>query len=1359
MMRPSTPLFSVSALASGLHLLAALSAPANSPKISSEEASFFETFIRPTLVAECMECHGAEKQKGGLRLDSRPGWQKGGESGAAIVPKDPEGSLLLRSIKHLEPDLKMPEKAPKLDAAVLQNFTRWIAMGAPDTRDEPPQIAARKPAWPELLAARRSWWSLQPLHSQLPTPSPSPDQTAQSAAGRSHPVDQFLNSSLSKAGLTPQPAAPGEVLVRRLHFLLVGLPPSPTEVSSFLAAHARDPKAAARERATKLLASPSFGEHWARHWMDLVRYAESHGSEGDPEIPNAYQYRDYLIRAFNADVPLDQLIREHLAGDLLTSPRVSPGGINESRIGPAHLRMVDHGYQPVDTLDDQVKAVDNQIDVVSKAFQGLTVSCARCHDHKFDAISQRDYTALYGVFSSIRPAQLPIESDARLQLLQKTKLVQLKTTIRAELSAQWLSQLAQLPATLAQASKPPVDKAVAELQSRLLVVDKKLAETQWAAISAGTRRESPAPYAIWTFGEGAEDRMGRVSSELVGGAAVRDGALVLNGKGAFLKTAPLPVEITERTFEAWLSTTNLEQRGGGIVGIEQIATHAFDSVVYAEKQNRKWLAGSNNHKRTEQTDGPEEAAGTGERIHVALSYAADGTISVFQNGKPYGKPFRKDSLHTYPAGDTRLLIGLRHTNAGSGFFEGKIEEVRLYTRALSAGEIAASFVGGTLPKTAPKKEGQGGQGGLNAGSEGGVEKLSAEAAGLRAEIKRLAPAEVAESFAKMSAAPEHPLHLAFKAATLSPAAFATFLPEYRAKLLAKIEAAKVFNTENFKEAWDLSNPEQTKWFTSGPDAAPVSRGDFRVEPTGEKTFAGLLPAGLGASALVPQFGGVTMSPDFKIASKSISVRFAATNGAMLRLIPDNYPLGTASIFPRAIVQRRDAAWSLLDSTYRIDSNAFLELTTPGHQTRRSEQPKGATPFIGGDSYFVVEKVVFHDGKEPPKEVHPALEMLLTRCQSNTTQGFIAEFGNCLAEAVQAWREGTLSEAQRQLLDSSIQCQILPATHSSSAALEQAIAQYRGLTQAMPQPNFAPGVLEHQAVDAAFLPRGDYKKPGERVPRGFLEVLDARPIQGAQSGRLELAERMLSKNNPLTSRVMANRIWQWTFGAGIVPTPDNFGRMGEKPSHPELLDFLALKLQQEGWSLKTALAYLLETDAFQRSSLASEEAATKDPLNALLSHANVRRLEAESIRDALLSVSGALEPQQFGPSVAPAVARRSIYLQQRRNNLPALLTTFDAPKPFTTLGRRDSTTVPAQSLLLLNDPAIMQLSKRWAEAVRANVPGTDARIRAMFVSAFGRPPSETEAAKAQAFLNASGNGDNLTPLAHALFNLKEFIYLR
>lgn len=1320
--------------------------------IPAEDAAFFETHIRPTLVTECIECHGAEKQKGGLRLDSRGGWQKGGDSGAAIIPKDPEGSLLLRSIKHLEPDLKMPEKAPKLDAAVLENFTRWIAMGAPDPRDAPPKTTGSKPSWPELLAARRSWWSLKPLHD---TAVPSNFANDANAAGLAvHPVDQFLNAAMTKAGLTPEPAASAETLVRRLHFLLVGLPPSPEEVHTFSTAYSADQKKAVRERTNQLLASPSFGEHWARHWMDLVRYAESHGSEGDPEIPNAFQYRDYLIRAFNADVPLDQLIREHIAGDLLQTPRISATGVNESRIGPAHLRMAEHGYQPVDSLDDQIKAVDNQIDVVTKAFQGMTVSCARCHDHKFDAISQRDYTALYGIFSSVRPAQLPIDSDERLQVSKKETLTGLKATIRNALSDLWLSQLETLPQTLAQRVHPPVEKAVSDLESRLVEVNKTLSELQWSRINSGSMKHSAAPYALWTFSNGPQDAMGRLSSELVGGASIESGALVLNGKSAFLKTAPLPVEVTEKTFEAWLTTSNLEQRAGGIVGIEQITSHAFDSVVFAEKQRRKWLAGSNNFKRTEQTEGDEEASGKDELIHIALSYSADGTIAVFNNGKPYGKPFRKDVLHVYPAGDNRILLGLRHSNAGNGFFEGKIHEARLYTRALSAEDIAISFSAGMLPKRA-----QSTTVGLSADAEKKLQALNNEAEEIRAEITRRKPASTDERLEKLTASPEHPLHLAYKAATLAERNFISFAEDYRKKMLSKIKDAKSFNATTFTDFWDLGEEGQARWILNGPDAGIVPRGDFRVEKDGDQIFKTLFPKGIGASLLVPQWGGVAMSPDFKIGTKKISVRFAAANGAMLRLIPDNYPLGISGIFPRAIVQRSASAWSVLDSEYRINSNAFLELTTLGHQTRRADPPKGAPGFVEGESFFVLEKVAFHDGKEAPKEEHPGLELVLAECRQSTADGVISALSRCLSDAVRAWRSGTLREAQRSLLDSAVQCGILSNKTATHKTLEQAVARYRELTKALPSPAFAPGVHEHQGKDAAFLARGDHKKPGDPVPRGFLEVLDSRPITDLQSGRLELSERLISKNNPLTARVMANRIWLWMFGAGIVPTPDNFGRMGEKPTHPELLDFLAMRLIKEGWSLKSLVSYLADTDAFQRTSAGTALAGTKDPSNELLSHAHVRRLEAESIRDALLSVSGSLDQTHFGPSVAPTVPRRSIYLQQRRNFLPALLTTFDAPKPFTTIGKRDSTTVPAQSLTLLNDPAIIQLARRWGQNIRNQGQDADQEVRLMFEGAFGRIPSAAETQKALEFVKSRGGPDELQALAHALFNVKEFIYLR
>ena len=1349
---------------------------AESNHISEADAVFFETFIRPTLVADCMECHGSEKQKGGLRLDSRPGWQKGGDSGAAILPHDPEGSLLLRSIRHLEPDLKMPDKAPKLDDKVLQNFALWIQRGAPDPRDAPPTIAATKPTWPDLLAARRSWWSLQPLSHPQPPAGPSKEQTSLTSATTAssaptaahsqadnqnfvHPVDRFLNDALSKAALPPAELATPEVLVRRLHFLLTGLPPKPEDVRSFCTAHAQNPKQALRECSQKLLDSPAFGEHWARHWMDLVRYAESHGSEGDPEIPGAFQYRDYLIRAFNADVPLDQLIREHLAGDLLPNPRLSPSGINESRIGPAHLRMVEHGYQPVDTLDDQIKAVDNQIDVVTKAFQGLTVSCARCHDHKFDAISQRDYTALYGIFSSVRPAQVPIDSDERLQLSAKADLASLKATIRKELADHWLSQIADLPQLLAKAANPSPNASTLELQTKLRSVERSLAEMQWQKISADRPRQAPAPYALWAFALGEDDQFGHVHSELIGGAKVQDGHLILAGNGAFLKSAPLPDTIAERTYEVWLTTNNLTQHGGGIVGLEQIATHAFDSLVYGEKMARKWLAGSNNHRRSEQTDGVEENVGPGEKVHLAITYAADGTISVFRNGLPYGQPYRKDALHVFPAADTRLLLGLRHTGAGNGFFEGKIQEVRLFNRALSKEEIAASFAEGPLAETRPAPT-PSKQAKLGLDSpQNAQDELKAEAAALQAEIARLTPVNSEETFTKLTAKAEHPLHLAAKAATLPPEAFAKLLPEYRSKLGAQIAQAKEFNASNFQVAWDLSGPDAAQWFNSGPDATTIPCGDFRIAQDGATLFDSLLPAGIAASTLVPQFGGVSMSPDFRLTSESVSIRFAAINGAMLRIIPDNYPLGSGSIFPRAIVQRKSSAWTRLDTSYRVNCNSYMEFSTPGHQTRRAEPPKGSAPFTGSDAFFVVEKVVFHSGKDAPKEVYPALEMLLNLPEADTSFAYLAQLRACLRESIKAWREGALSEAQRELLDACLQSRILVANSDATPSLSEATARFKNISKALPTPAFTPGVLEHKGKDAALLARGDHKSPGDIVPRAYLEVLNPQQILSEHSGRAELAERVLAKDNPLTARIMANRIWLWTFSAGIVPTPDNFGRMGEKPTHPELLDFLAGQLQEGGWSLKKMLAYLVSTEAFQRSSRASELATQKDPANALLSHAHVRRLEAESIRDALLSISGALNPLQLGTSVAQTVPRRSVYLQQRRNSLPALLTTFDAPKPFTTLGRRDSTTVPAQSLTLLNDPAVLQLAKRWSESMRAKNRSNEANISEMFEAALGHPPTPQETAQALALLADSGHPEDLTPLAHAIFNLKEFIYLK
>ena len=1292
-------------------------------KPGPEGAAFFENHIRPILVTECVECHGAEKQKGGLRLDSRVGGEKGGDSGAVVVRGKPEESLLLRSIRHDDPDLKMPDKAPKLEPAVIARFAEWIAMGAPDPRElagVTVAAAAGKSAWPDLLAVRRGWWSLQPIRKpQLPVPGDG-------NAAVLHPVDRFLGEEMRKGGLTANGPAPAEVLVRRLHFLLNGLPPTAEEVRSFVEACGEGGggrASAVRGRAVELLGRPAFGEHWARRWMDLVRYAETHGSEGDPEIPGAFRYRDYLIRAFNGDVPLDQLIREHLAGDLLRNPRVSLEGLNESRIGPAHFRMVEHGYQPVDTLDDQAKAVDNQMDVITKAFQAMTVTCARCHDHKFDAVSQRDYTALYGILASVRPAQVDVNETGGMAgggaagRGKETELLAMKAEIRRALAEVWLSDAAAFGERVRRWVEPGAGDGLEALRRQWVEGSRRLAELEWGQMGV-SRRTSPIPFALWTFNSGAEDVLGRLRVELRGNAVVRGGALELDGQQSFLQSETLPVELREKTFESWLWLETTGQRGGGVLGVEQVGTHAFDSLVFGEKTPGKWLPGSNNFRRTEQPDGAVEEAGPAQRVHVAVSYRADGTIEMFRNGKPYGMPYRKQELQVFGANDARVLIGLRHTGAGNGYFRGRIEEARLYDRALSGQEVADSFAAGPI-------EGRIGAGAGSPAPPAEVKSLREEVGRLRAEVERREKARGTGETLKAARKPEHLLHLAWQAVHLTEDEFRTFRERHGASMGEKIRADRAFNRSDvFEEAWDLGGPAGDQWFAAGNDLRRVGCGDFRVQPNGDTVVETLLPAGWAGSSLVPRagYGGQLTSPEFQLRSKSVSVKFAASNGALLRVIPDNYPLGNnGSIFAGAVVQRTSSEWTRLDTSYRVGSSVYVEVTTPGFQTKAAVPVKSQGAFVPEMASFVVERVVFHEGNEAPRPEHLGWEW---------------EWLAALLEA------GLL----RNRVD-------------ASEALGQRVGRFRAAVGKLSDPVFAPGVVEHRAMDAVFRPRGDHKKVGETVARGYLEVLGASKLESAGSGRLELAERLVDDSNPLTARVMANRIWHWMFGAGLVPTVDNFGRMGEKPTHPELLDHLALQLRSEGWSLKRMVLDLVQTEAFQRSATPSGTAREKDPANRLWSHARVRRLEAESVRDALLSVSGVLDRKMYGPPVAVSVPRRSVYVAQRRSNLPAILTTFDAPKPFTTMGSRDVTTVPAQSLTLLNDPAIMRMGMGWAKAVASKEASFEGRVDAMFREALGRGASVEESQRARQLVGASGSGEDLGPLAHALFNLKEFLYLR
>lgn len=942
-------------------ILLAISAASSMAAVSPEQVEFFESRIRPVLAQECYECHSeAGKQKGGLLLDSRPGWQAGGDSGAAIKPGDLVSSLLLDSIKHTHDELKMPKNGAKLDDAVIADFEKWIAEGAYDPRDKAPSAEqlAKETDWTAVLERRKQWWCFQPVKAG----DLKSNATAQQVAAE---IDRQLLAKLKMGGLNPAAPADAATLIRRASFILTGLPPTPEQVQAFTAEFQKTPKAY-ELLLDRLLASPAYGERWARHWLDWVRYAESYGSEGDPRIPYAWRYRDYVIRAFNGDVPYPQMVKEAIAGDLLAKPRIKDG-LNESALGIGQLRMVLHGFSPTDSLDELVTFTDNQIDTVTKTFQALTVSCARCHNHKFDAISQADFYSLYGIFTSTKPAVVDV-NPPDLGKAQREEMQKVKEEIKAIMASAWAQAVEKIPPT------------------------------------------------------------------------------------------PLP--------------------------------------------NQK----------------------------------------------------------------------------------------------------------------------------------------------------------------------------------------------------AKTKATKV---------WDL---RQEPWYLDGQGLKEgvTAAGEFSLEPEGQGIIARVYPSGLFSDLLSTKDRAVAMSPRFKNEGGFLWMRVAGGGGVKAKYVVQNYPRTGTVHRAKELKDEGDAAlgWHKLDLNYWKGDDLFLQLATVADMP--AETKEDARSWFG-----ITEALVTATDEAPPSTV----------------------IGGDPREAVAAWKTGVMTDGQAELLGSLLRQGKLPNDVKSVPEAAGLMKRYREMEAKLPQPTRAPGVLEADSYDAALFVRGDHKQPAEIVERRFLDGINPTPYKTKSSGRLELAQSLTDEANPLTSRVIVNRLWHHVFGRGIVGTTDNFGRLGELPSHPELLDTLAMHFQKSGGSLKATIRALMLTEAFRRGDKGPEQAAQKDPENKLLSHWSVRRLEAEAIRDSILMLSGKLDSKMYGEPVYGKDGRRSIYVGVVRNSLEPFLNAFDMPVPSSTRGRRDVTNVPAQSLALLNDPTIINWSGNWARHALAE-PNDEARINRMFMQALGRHATQQEFVASQSFVQRS-----------------------
>ncbi len=378
MPRPSLPL--------AVALL--LAAPLNA---QTPPADHFEKVVRPLLAEHCLGCHGAagKKVKGGLDLTSRAHTLAGGDSGPAVVPGDAAKSLLVAVVRY-DGEMKMPPKG-KLKDADIATLTAWVQAGAPWPDDTAAVVAPPKKAGPLFTAEQKAFWAFQPVK---PVAVP----------GAGNPIDAFLRTALTAKGLTPAPPAAPAVWLRRVSYDLTGLPPTPGELDAFTTAFTTDPRAARAAAVERLLASPHYGERWGRHWLDVARYADSNGMDENIAFDNAWRYRDYVVRSFNADKPFDTFLHEQLAGDLLP-PSADPAVTAERLTALGYLAVGPKLLAEPDKQKMLLDIADEQLDTVSRGVMGLTLSCARCHDHKFDPLPARDYYSLLAVFTSTRTMQ------------------------------------------------------------------------------------------------------------------------------------------------------------------------------------------------------------------------------------------------------------------------------------------------------------------------------------------------------------------------------------------------------------------------------------------------------------------------------------------------------------------------------------------------------------------------------------------------------------------------------------------------------------------------------------------------------------------------------------------------------------------------------------------------------------------------------------------------------------------------------------------------------------------------------------------------------------------------------------------
>ncbi len=1053
-------------------------------EVRSDESTGTDRQAIQILQSRCADCHGPTQQKGGFRVDGPKALFEGGDSGdKGVIPGKPGESAVLLRIMGAK-GKQMPPKGPPLPESEIRLIRDWIGVGGPWPKDFQP-------------AQKRTHWAFQ-------SPKRPPVPTITDPLYAKNPIDRFLVGPMAKAGLKPNPRADKSTLIRRVSLDLTGLPPSPEQVRGFLADARPD---AFLKMVDTFLASPAYGERMARPWLDLARYADSKGFGSDPLRLYIWRYRDWVINAYNRNLPFDRFTIEQLAGDLL------PGATTDQILATAfHRNTMTNTEGGTDNEEFRIAAVKDRVDTTMQVWMGLTAGCAKCHSHKFDPLTQREYYQLFAIFNQTEDA----DNDDDLPRIPTP----------TEDQAKRLADIDAKHAALVLKSKAP-PKPNPEFSRWLLELEK--APKYWTTPVVTAAKA--------TGGLQLEKQI--------------DGSLKAIG----------PVPKTSR-FEV-----NIESLPKGTTGLR------IEALADADAKNR----------------GP----GLGSHGNFALSHLE---VSASQ-----------------PKPVLARFVRLRH--AKDQFLH--VAEVEVFTGKTNIalkGKASQSTTGFNGPAHL----------GIDGNTNGDHDKGS---------VTHNANQDP-DPWWQVDLGSEFPVekivvHNRTDGGTYTRLAGATL------------------------ELRDAKN--SVIW--QKPIAKPT------IKPMVFNTIEGSILALNSATATAEQ--------------------------------------GMGFVAKAALETNPKLGWAI-GGNIGSDQTLAVQLNVP--LTQASGPVRLGFDCDYGDQHILGRFRILATTQPNPA---PALD----------------------PKIVQAARKNPGLPPQK-LVD--IWWETLPESKGYSRELDALTKSKEALNKEIVTTPILKELAKDKQRKTKVLVKGNFLQPGEEVgPR--LPLAFAKGLENKAVNRLDFAQWFVSAENPLTSRVAVNRLWALIFGRGLVETEEDFGTMGQAPSHPELLDWLAVEFREKGWDTKALLRLILASEAYAQSSATTPDHLRLDPTNVFLARAPRYRLEAESIRDQALAISGLLSPKMFGPSVYPPQPgglwqaafngertyptslgeesrRRGLYTFWRRTVPHPSMQAFDAPSRESCTIRRVASNTPLQAFVTLNDPNFVAAAHGLADRMIGSGSDQASRLR-------------------------------------------------